>query len=66
MLEEISDIPLRPSALDNPAVKATLGALDLPAGRISRAQLAVATLFLVNGAAIGSWVPHIPERAHAL
>lgn len=31
-----------------------------------RAQIAVATLFLVNGASIGSWVPHIPERAHAL
>ena len=31
-----------------------------------RAQLAVAVLFLVNGAAVGSWVPHIPERAHAL
>ncbi len=43
---------------------AATGTVALPAVR--RAQLAVATLFLVNGAAIGSWVPHIPERAAAL
>ena len=38
----------------------------MPAWRARRAQAAVATLFLVNGASVGSWVPHIPERAHAL
>ncbi len=60
MLEEI---------FDNPAMSAELSrrktALAPPA-RARRAQLAVATLFLVNGAAIGSWVPHIPERARVL
>lgn len=38
----------------------------IPFVRARRAQLAVALLFLVNGATVGSWVPHIPERAHAL
>ncbi len=60
MLEEISDIP-----------QSGLGPLPVPAVAVStqaarRAQWAVATLFLVNGAAVGSWVPHIPERAQAL
>ena len=31
-----------------------------------RARLGVATLFFANGATVGSWVPHIPDRAHAL
>ncbi len=58
MLEEISDIaPPKEEQASLPAV---------PYATARRAQLAVATLFLVNGAAVGSWVPHIPERAHAL
>jgi predicted MFS family arabinose efflux permease len=60
MLEEIADIPLR--SLDH----ADCSVPDVSPPRARRAQLAVATLFLVNGSAIGSWVPHIPERAHAL
>lgn len=36
------------------------------ASRAPRARFAVALLFLVNGASVGSWVPHIPERAHVL
>ncbi len=59
MFEEISDISIEAEA-DTGAVVAIV----LP--RVRRAQMAVATLFLVNGAAIGSWVPHIPERARAL
>lgn len=39
---------------------------ELPRRTVRRAQLAVATLFFVNGSAIGSWVPHIPQRAAAL
>ena len=60
MLEEISDVSRRelgPSLSDLPAV---------PFKVVRHAQLAVAVLFLVNGAAVGSWVPHIPERARAL
>jgi predicted MFS family arabinose efflux permease len=60
MLEEISDIPLRSLDLTH------CGVPDVSPCQARRAQLAVATLFLVNGSAIGSWVPHIPERAHAL
>ena len=41
-------------------------AAEVPVRLVRRAQFAVGTLFLVNGASIGSWVPHIPERAHAL
>lgn len=60
MLEEISDIPL-------PSLDTTGCAVpDVSHRQARRAQLAVAALFLVNGSAIGSWVPHIPERAHAL
>jgi predicted MFS family arabinose efflux permease len=60
MLEEISDIAL-------PSLDLSACAVPEAAPRQARgAQLAVATLFLVNGSAIGSWVPHIPERAHAL
>jgi predicted MFS family arabinose efflux permease len=59
MLEEISDIPL--TVLDAPVCAPTV-----PLRQARRAQLAVAVLFLVNGSAIGSWVPHIPQRAHAL
>jgi predicted MFS family arabinose efflux permease len=32
----------------------------LPLAAVRRARLAVATIFLVNGAAFGSWAPHIP------
>jgi predicted MFS family arabinose efflux permease len=60
MLEEISELTTlipAPSTLTDAPVAPRL---------VHRARLAVATLFFVNGAAIGSWVPHIPERAHAL
>src|SRR5437899_13086838 len=35
-------------------------------GRVSRARLATAWVFFANGAALGSWVPHIPDAKHAL
>jgi MFS family permease len=35
-------------------------------GRVSRARLATAWVFFANGAALGSWVPHIPDTKHAL
>ena len=60
MLEEILE-PVLPSP--------SPGSVSVPAvapGKVHRARLAVGILFLVNGAAIGSWVPHIPERALAL
>ena len=60
MLEELSDITLHSQ------VPGPLALIDVPARVVRRAQFAVATLFLVNGGAIGSWVPHIPERARAL
>ncbi len=60
MLEEITDIPLAGlKQVPTPSIAVAPGAAR-------RAQWAVAVLFLVNGAAVGSWVPHIPERAHAL
>ncbi len=34
--------------------------------RMRRAQAGVAALFFVNGTTVGSWVPHIPDRAHEL
>lgn len=37
--------------------RATAGRLEEP---VSRARLAVATIFLVNGVVLASWVPHIP------
>lgn len=64
MLEEISGAVL--PCDDVPYGTLPEALVQVPAGRARRAQLAVATLFLVNGAAVGSWVPHIPERAHAL
>jgi predicted MFS family arabinose efflux permease len=60
MLEEISDIP--PQTIRELAHAPS----EVPLAKVKHAQLAVGTLFLVNGAAIGSWVPHIPERAAAL
>ena len=33
---------------------------------VSRARLAAAWVFFANGAALGSWVPHIPDAKHAL
>ncbi len=59
MLEEISDIPLL-------AERVPPAEIAVPFAAARRAQIAVGVLFLVNGAAIGSWVPHIPERAQAL
>jgi predicted MFS family arabinose efflux permease len=60
MLKEIPEIAL-------PSLDLSACAVPEVSPRQARgAQLAVATLFLVNGSAIGSWVPHIPERAHAL
>src|SRR5271165_6700014 len=35
-------------------------------GRVSRSRLAVSWVFFANGAALGSWVPHIPDAKHAL
>ncbi|RRA48966.1 MFS transporter [Acidipila sp. EB88] len=60
MLEEISDISMLAAAPGSTAH------IAVSAARARHAQLAVAVLFLVNGAAVGSWVPHIPERAVAL
>ncbi len=34
--------------------------------RARRARAVVALYFFVNGAVVGSWVPHIPDRARAL
>jgi MFS family permease len=34
--------------------------------RIVRARRATAWVFFANGAALGSWVPHIPDAKHAL
>ncbi len=60
MLEELTNVPqLR-------AVPLASVAAAVPPRTARRAQWAVAALFLVNGAAVGSWVPHIPERARAL
>ena len=58
MLEEISDMAVAAA----PAAPAAIA----PSRAARGAQAAVAVLFLVNGAAIGSWVPHIPERAQVL
>ena len=58
MLEEVSDIPAEELLKPAPV------AVSVPQARYAR--IAVAVLFLANGAAVGSWVPHIPERAHAL
>lgn len=33
---------------------------------LQKARFATGLFFLVNGAVVGSWVPFIPERAHAL
>src|SRR6266851_7364384 len=35
-------------------------------GRVSRSRLAVSWVFFANGAALGSWVPHLPDAKHAL
>src|SRR5216684_4358699 len=35
-------------------------------GHLSRSRLAVSWIFFANGAALGSWVPHIPDAKHAL
>ena len=37
-----------------------------PAGAARRVRIAIAGIFLANGAAIGSWVPHIPDVQSAL
>ena len=44
--------------------------MTLPAGQCSTrtrlARLAIGWVFFANGAALGSWVPHIPDAKHAL
>ena len=44
--------------------------MTLPAGlsitRTRLARLAIGWVFFANGAALGSWVPHIPDAKHAL
>lgn len=60
MLEELSEISMQ-SAMFRSSV-----GIEAPAKQVHRARIAVGVLFLVNGAAVGSWVPHIPERALAL
>ena len=44
--------------------------MPLPAGqsttRTRLARLAISWVFFANGAALGSWVPHIPDAKHAL
>ena len=37
-----------------------------PTARLSLARRATAWVFFANGAALGSWVPHIPDAKHAL
>jgi len=64
MLEEIIQSPVPPT-LPAPG-SSHAPSVEVPGTVAKRAQLGVAMLFLVNGAAIGSWVPHIPERAAAL
>ena len=44
--------------------------MTAPAGQSSTqtrlARLAIGWVFFSNGAALGSWVPHIPDAKHAL
>src|SRR5947207_15847345 len=37
-----------------------------PVGSTSLARLVTGWVFFANGAALGSWVPHIPDAKHAL
>ncbi len=62
MLEEIAP----PAVPSTPLAPAPMSSMEVTGAAAKRAQLGVATLFMVNGAAIGSWVPHIPERSLAL
>ena len=43
----------------------TLSAGQSP-GPMRLARLAIGWVFFANGAALGSWVPHIPDAKHAL
>ncbi len=49
--------------IDVPAAPAVAA---LSPGRAPRARVAVAAFFVANGAAVGSWVPHIPDKAREL
>ncbi|MGI8769922.1 MAG: MFS transporter [Acidobacteriaceae bacterium] len=49
--------------IDVPAAPPTVA---LSPGRAHRARVAVAAFFVANGAAVGSWVPHIPDKAREL
>ena len=53
-------------AFDFIDVPAAPPAVALLPGRAHRARVAVAAFFVANGAAVGSWVPHIPDKAREL
>jgi|SRR5205085_8932782 len=40
--------------------------IERPGRGTSLARLATGWVFFANGAALGSWVPHIPDAKHAL
>jgi len=52
------------------AARQTSRVVTLPVGHSSTrtriARLAIGWVFFANGAALGSWVPHIPDAKHAL
>lgn len=60
MLEELADINMQAG------LYSSVAGIQAPKRLVHRARVGVGILFLVNGAAVGSWVPHIPERAAAL
>jgi MFS family permease len=60
MLEELSDISMQAGMFTSSA------GIEASRKLVRRARVGVGLLFLVNGAAVGSWVPHIPQRAAAL
>src|SRR6266478_1634976 len=41
-------------------------AARLTLDRVSRSRLSASWIFFANGAALGSWIPHIPDAKHAL
>ncbi len=69
MLDELSDLTATSGLVAEDPDALMFAAPITPVACFSaarRAQFAVGVLFLVNGGAVGSWVPHIPERAQAL
>src|SRR6266404_5580751 len=41
-------------------------AARLTLDRVPRSRLSASWIFFANGAALGSWIPHIPDAKHAL